>query len=107
MKRSEMNTRQKKAFDNIKYAAYFLLGGLENTLLDNPEDSEEYISAKATLDDHDGLVAEIYQAATTEVYSEGACYFGKDAESYLRDIRFCGKEWLLARVEARVRKEGY
>lgn len=42
MKVSEMNQRQKKAFYNIKYAAYDLIGGLENTLMDYPEDSDEY-----------------------------------------------------------------
>ena len=45
--------------------------------------------------------------ATTEIYQEGACCFNSTAASYLKDIRFCGKAWLLERVEARVRKEGY
>lgn len=107
MKTSEMNTRQKRAFFNIKYAAYWHIGGLENTLQDYAEDSDEYKAAKAELADHDGLVATIYQMATTDIYAEGACYFGNAPASYLRDIRFCGKEWLMERVEARVRKEGY
>ena len=64
MKYADMNARQKKAFRNILYAARFTIGGLENTLLDNPEDSEEYKRAKATLDDHEGLVSEIYYEAT-------------------------------------------
>ena len=81
MKVSEMNARQKKAFYNIKYAAYWHIGGLENTLMDNAEDSE--------------------------IYQEGACCFNSAAASYLKDIRFCGKAWLMERVEARVRKEGY
>ena len=67
MKVSEMNARQKKAFYNIKYAAYWRIGGLENTLMDNAEDSDEYRAAKAELADHDGLVATIYEMATTEV----------------------------------------
>ena len=29
------------------------------------------------------------------------------AVSYLKDIRFCGKEWLMARCEARIKKAGY
>lgn len=52
MKVSEMNERQRIAFYNIKYAAYDLLGGLENTLEDYPEDSEEYRGAKAFLNNH-------------------------------------------------------
>ena len=49
MKYADCNARQKKAFRNILHASNWLLGGLENTMLDNPEDSEEYQSAKAQL----------------------------------------------------------
>lgn len=35
MKVSEMNATQKKAYFNIKHAANDLLGGLENTMMDN------------------------------------------------------------------------
>ena len=107
MKVSEMNARQKKAFYNVCHAANWLIGGLENTMLDNPEDSEEYQSAKAQLADHDGLVSELYSMATTEVYDEGSCCFNSAAASYLKDIRFCGKEWLMERCEARIKKAGY
>lgn len=107
MKYSELNERQKKAFKNIKYAAYDLLGGLENTLLDYPEDSKEYKSAKALLDDHDELVKEIYRYATSAIYEDGACWGGKYAERMIRDINFCGKEFLMQCCEERVRKEGY
>ena len=75
--------------------------------MDYAEDSDEYRAAKAELADHDGLVATIYEMATTEIYQEGACCFNSAAASYLKDIRFCGKAWLMERVEARVRKEGY
>ena len=107
MKVADMNERQKKAFYNIKHAANDLLGGLENTLLDYSKDSEEYGEAKALLDDHDELVKELYRCATTAVYSEGAVWLGKSAEKFIRDINFCGKEWLMQRCEARIRKEGY
>jgi len=107
MKVSEMNTRQKKAFYNIKHAANWLLGGLENTMLDYPEDSAEYQSAKATLADHGGLVTELYRMATTEIYDEGSCCFNSAAASYLKDIRFYGKDWLMERCEKRIIKEGY
>ena len=107
MKTSEMTSTQKKAFFNIKHAANDLLGGLENTMLDYPEDSEEYQNAKKTLEDHDTLVHLLYSMATSDIYGEGYCIFGKQAEVYLKNIRFCGKEWLMERVEARLRKEGY
>ena len=107
MKVSEMNQRQKKAFYNIKYAAYDLLGGLENTLLDYPEDSDEYKSAYAFLHDHDRLVKRLYEDATTCVYGPGYCGFGPEHERLIRDIRFCGKDWLMERCEKRIQKEGY
>lgn len=102
-----MNQRQKKAFYNIKYAANDLLGGLENTLMDYPEDSDEYKSAYAFLHDHDGLVKRLYEDATTCVYGPGYCGFGPAHERLIRDIRFCGKDWLMERCEERIKKEGY
>ena len=107
MKVSEMNARQKKAFYNIYWAANDLLGGLENTLLDYSEDSEEYKSAEALLKDHDRLVKNLYEMATTAVYGEGFCGFGKKYQMEIRDINFCGKEWLMERCEKRITKEGY
>lgn len=35
MKYADCNARQKKAFRNILHASNWLLGGLENTMLDN------------------------------------------------------------------------
>ena len=107
MKISEMNTRQKKAFYNVYWAANDLIGGLENTLLDYPEDSEEYKSAYALLCDHDRLVEQLYYYATTAFYDAGFCGFGPEYQKYIRDINFCGKEWILERCEKRVTKMGY
>ena len=107
MKYSEMNYRQKKAYANIYHALNWLLGGLENTLQDYDEESEEYREAKAQLDDHAGLVETVYDMASTDIYGPGSCYFGAGARSFLRDIRFCGREWLMERCERWIRKEGY
>ena len=108
MKTREMNATQKKAFINIKWAANDLLGGLENTMEDNPEDSKEYQSAKAMLADHDALVKELYYMATTAIYGEGFCCFNQaTCQRELREINFCGKEWLMEHCEKRITKEGY
>ena len=107
MKYSECNARQKKAFRNIKFACDWLIGGLENTMLDNLEDSAEYKSAQAKLNDHEALVDELYDMAITDIYDDGCMSFGSAAEKYLKDIRFCGKTWLMERCEARVKKAGY
>ena len=107
MKVSEMNERQKRAFHNIYWAAQHLLGGLENTLLDYSEDSDDYKSAEALLKNHKELVNRLYEMATTAVYGEGFCGFGKQYQMEIRDINFCGKEWLMERCEKRITKEGY
>ena len=31
----------------------------------------------------------------------------RELEETMRDIRFCGKEWLMERCEARIQKAGY
>lgn len=107
MKLSEMNERQKRAFHNIYWAAQHLLGGLENTLLDYSEDSDDYKSAEALLKNHKELVNRLYEMATTAVYGEGYCGFGKRHQMEIRDINFCGKDWLMERCEKRITKEGY
>lgn len=108
MKVADMNAREKKAFFNIKHAANDLLGGLENTLYDYREDEEEYKNAKAALADHEGLVNRLYRMATTAIYGDGFCCFNDQVvRKELRDINFCGKEWLMERCEKRITKEGY
>lgn len=108
MKLSEMNARQKRAFINIKFAANDLLGGLENEMLDNRQGSEEYERAKKALENHELLVKELYRMATTAIYREGYCCFNDYAVKHeLRDINFCGKDWLMERCEKRIVKEGY
>lgn len=108
MKVTEMNAREKKAFFNIKHAANDLIGGLENTLWDTEENSEEHKSAEAKLADHEGLVKELYEMATTAIYGDGYCCFDKAAcQRELRDINFCGTEWLMERCDKRITKEGY
>lgn len=107
MKYSEMNEKQKKAFRNILNAANWIIGGYENSLMDYHEGDEDYEAAKAILADHEGLVKEIYDEAITTVYYEDGAYFGPGAAKYLKDIRFCGKDWLMERCEKRVKKMGY
>lgn len=107
VKLSEMNSRQKKAFKNVYYAARDYIGGMENSMSDNPEDSDEYKGCAAALGDHAGLVEMIYQMAITDIFDEGSVQFGKSAEAFMRDVRFCDKEWIMERVERQVVKLGY
>lgn len=103
-----MTTREKKALLNIKHAANDLLGGLENTMLDHKQESAEYKTADALLKDHDRLVNELYTMATTAIYGDGYCCFDSRAvEQEIREINFCGKEWLTERCDLCLQMQGY
>lgn len=96
MKYSECNEKQKKAWRNIKNAASDYIFGLANGCFDSDPHSSEYANYRAALENLDGLIDAVYGEAITTVYAGGgACCFGAAAESYLRDIRFCGKEFLM------------
>lgn len=95
MKYGECNARQKKAWKNIKYAATSIIFETMNGCLDSAPGDEYYDSCLATLKDLEGLKTTVYEAATSCIYGEGYCHFGPGAESFLRDIRFCGKEFLM------------
>lgn len=96
MKYVECNYRQKKAWKNIKHAASDYIFGLLNGCLDSDKNSDEYKDYKAALDDLDGLVETVYKEGTTTIYTYGGgCLFGDEVENYLKDIRFCGKEFLM------------
>lgn len=106
MKYSEMDARQKKAFRNIVGACDNIVGELENTVSDCA--GEEWAdNAQALLDDHEKLVERIYEAVISEIHEAGRIQFGAGVERVLKDIRFCGKEWLVARIDARLVKMGY
>ena len=108
MKYSEMNKTQKKAYKNIKKACNQLIAELETDLYDNLVDSDEYKEAKAILENHAELVETLYRWATTAIYDDGYCCFNEnDVTSQLREINFCGTDWLMEQCEDRIKKEGY
>lgn len=102
---SECTPREKKAWKNIKNAAADYIFGLENGCFDNAVDSIEYRNYKEGLEDYDGLVKVVYSEALTTIYGEGGgCFFGSGAEAFLKDIRFCGKDFLMEVTEHFVKK---
>lgn len=108
MKCSEMNERQRKAYKNIEACANYELGGLENDLLDYCEDEEEYKRSFNLLHDHKELVKFIYMCATSQWYHGGGWVsFGANAKAYIRDVNFCGTDFLMEQCDAIVTKEGY
>ncbi len=88
MKVSEMNTRQIIGLHDVYWAARDYIGGLENAILDESDLSEDY---KAVLNDHDNLVETIYRMVTRDI----------------KDIRFCGKDWIMEHVKKQVENFGY
>lgn len=104
MKFSEMNEKQKKAIRNIKYAAIDHIFGLQNGCFDSEKDSQEYKDYYNELTDTDSLISTVYYLAITNEYGAGYCSFGKRAQAYIKDIRFCGKEFLMMIVKHYVKK---
>jgi len=105
---NSLNEHQKKAFMNILGAARFHIGGLENTVADNGPETEYGRIAREQLADHEGLCFDIYCMAISDIYpKDGGVIFGTGAAKEMKNIRFCGEDWLKERVERRVRKMGY
>lgn len=101
---NECTIREKKAWKNIKNAAADYIFGLMNGCFDNDVDSEAYRNYKEGLEDYDSMVNVVYHEALTSVYDEGSVFFGEGAESFLKDIRFCGKEFLMEVTKHFVKK---
>ena len=89
MKASEMTPRQRKALFAVREAASNI-AAWENTLLDNPPESEEYKKAKAFLLDGESIRQEIYEEVINGIGE--------------REIRFLGKPWIMERVEKQMIK---
>lgn len=108
MKYSEMNQKQQRAVRNIKYASNDIIGGLENTLLDYDEQSQEYINAYELLHNHEALVETIYKQGTTCLCGENyVCFDKRTCKEFLREINFCGTEFLMMIARTFVKRAGY
>lgn len=84
----DLNFKQKKAVRNIKYCAN------DQWQFVNSWYDERCEDARAFMMNPDELFATIYAESLDNIYDEGMCSFGGGAKSYLKDIRFCGKEFL-------------
>lgn len=97
MKLSEMNAHQREAYRWIMASMSEFIGGYENTMMDYPEDDEEYQTAKAFLSrPHDELIEFIYNDVMA----------GAD-KGMARHLRFAGTEWIKERISKRLTKWGY
>lgn len=96
------NGWEKIAKKNLTGAYNWIVGGLENTLQDCEEDSEEYRSAKKTLTDVESLAIEIYHEGITTFFGGGMCGGKAPAE-----MRFAGKDFCISYITKLLKKDGY
>lgn len=97
MKYADMNAHEKVAFYFVIRTAGDIIGGLENQMNDNDEDTDEYKEAKEALSmGHDELVEWIYH--------EVMRYADKGTA---RHMRFAGTEFIKERISKRLKKWGY
>lgn len=88
IKKEDRNLKQKKAIKNIKYCSDDQWQFVNSWYDEKSEGAREYMISPRE------LFVTIYKESLENVYDEGFCGFGGWAESYLKDIRFCGKEFL-------------
>ncbi len=86
--KTDLNMKQKKAVKNIKYCANDQWQFVNSWYDERSEDARSFMMNPKE------LFNTIYNESMTNVYVEGFCGFGGGAESYLKDIRFCGKKFL-------------
>lgn len=86
--KTDLNMKQKKAVKNIKYCANDQWQFVNSWYDERSEDARSFMMNPKE------LFNTIYNESMTNVYDEGFCGFGGGAESYLKDIRFCGKKFL-------------
>lgn len=97
MKLSEMNENQRKVWEIAVENVNMYIGGYENTMLDYPEDSEEYKDAKESLSlPHDELVEIIL----------GWCRMSREWQR-IENLHFVGIEFMKERISKRLNKYGY
>lgn len=97
MKTSEMNAHEKLAFRFICESMSDIIGGYENSLIDNEEDSEEYKNAYDFLHSgHEALIDFIYYDVMASADKGTA-----------KHMRFAGEAFIRERISKRLTKWGY
>lgn len=91
----EMNAHERVIDRLIQQSVSENIGAWECTMMDYPEGSEEYEGAKRMLE-HDIIFDAIYNDVMD--YSK---------RNYASHIRFAGKQFIIDRIESRLKKEGY
>jgi len=103
----EEDGNKKIARRNATKAYNFIVGGLENTLSDYDEDSDEYKNAVRILHTNDGsieLLDWVYNECMTCEFDDGYCGCAGSAP---KEMRFATKEFIYDVIENLMKKDGY
>ena len=84
---------QKIAYNIIKRTYNNIVGGLENSLMDNEKESEEYQSYFELLHSEEKLASIIAKEVINTLYG--------------RENRFAGKKWILQTIIDKLKEDGY
>ena len=90
-----MNGNQLTAFEQVINAIDWLIGDYENMLMDEIITEDEIPS-------HEDLKNDVY-----EMVLNNTTYPGFQKPGGLDEVRFCGKEWIMERIDKRLKKLGY
>ncbi len=83
-----LSIKKQKALKNIKYCSNDQWGFVNSWYDERSEEARNFLL------DAEQVFNTIYDEGITNVYGEGYCSFNSAAQSYLKDIRFCGKKFL-------------
>lgn len=91
-----MNKRQERAVRMIVEEVQECINGFKRTMNDYPVYSDEYEYAADTLRNHDSLVEYVYEYLFCNYFSD--C---------IKDLHFCGKNWLCSKISYYAKCIGY
>ena len=87
-----LNGNQRIAVYQIRYAIYDIAGGYENSVTDGQIKETELPSFTELRDEvYDGIMNNTYDEGSLTTYPQ-------------KEIKFCGRDWLMKRVEKRLTK---
>lgn len=98
------NEHQVEVFTNAYWAACSYVGGLENTMSDNEEDSDWYQNAEKALNNGPQIREVVYSDCMNGYYGAG---IEGPANGIQKHMRFAGKAWTQQVIDKIVTRMGY
>ena len=100
-----MNARQRKAYENIRNATEMVIWEKVNVAYLSEDEKRDVLQY---LNNTSKVVEEVYKEATTAICGDGFYTPASATEivtKAIRDINFCGREWLMDVVVSEVNAE--